>query len=125
MRIEVAAAYAMGVGLPLLEALRRKTHFSPIAAYADDFIAGGLLLAAAWAVSRGKPQGPALLVAAWGILCGGLYSSFFTQLARDATHDISGLPNTTVVLIKGALFAISIAALVLSIRTASTARDPT
>lgn len=27
MRFEVAAAWAMGIGLPLLEALRRKTNF--------------------------------------------------------------------------------------------------
>ena len=52
MRIEVAAAYALGVLLPVLEALRRKTDFSTIAGYVDDFIAGALLLYAASAVSR-------------------------------------------------------------------------
>lgn len=118
MRIEVAAAYAMGVGLPLLEALRRKTNFSTIAGYVDDFIAGGLLLFAAASVSRGKPNGPVLLVAAWAILCGGLYGSFFGQLESSAAHDVSGLANATVVVVKGLLYAISIAGLVLSVRSA-------
>lgn len=122
MRIEVAAAYAMGVGLPLLETLRRRTDFSTIAGYLDDFIAGGLLLGAALAVSRSKPKGPVLLVAAWAILCGGLYGSFFGHLERSAVYDVSGLPNTTVVFIKGVLFALSIAGLVLSIRSATTQR---
>ncbi len=119
MRVELAAAYAMGVGLPLLEALRRGTDFSTVAGYVDDFIAGGLLLYAAMAVTRRRPTGPALLVAAWAILCGGLYGSFFHQLALDSPTDISGLPNLTVVVIKGVLFAISILCLMLAIQSAS------
>ena len=64
MRFELAAAYAMGIALPLLEVLRRRTNFDTISGYVDDFIAGGLLLYAARAVSRRKPRGPVLLVAA-------------------------------------------------------------
>jgi uncharacterized membrane protein YdcZ (DUF606 family) len=119
MRFEVAAAYAMGIGLPLLETLRRKTNFSTIAGYVDDFIAGGLLLLAASSVSRGNPRGPVLLVAAWAVLCGGLYGSFFGQIESSAASDVSGLANTTVVIVKGVLYAISIAGLVLSIRSAT------
>jgi hypothetical protein len=47
MRFEVAAAWGVGVVLPLLEVLRRKTSFHPIASYVDDLIAGALLLVAA------------------------------------------------------------------------------
>jgi uncharacterized membrane protein YdcZ (DUF606 family) len=119
MRFEVAAAYAMGIGLPLLETLRRKTNFSTIAGYVDDFIAGGLLLLAASSVSRGNPRGPVLLVAAWAVLCGGLYGSFFGQIESSAASDVSGLANTTVVIVKGVLYAISIAGLVLSVRSAT------
>ncbi|MCX5739779.1 MAG: hypothetical protein NTZ61_15035 [Proteobacteria bacterium] len=47
MRFEVAAAWGMGVALPLLDVLRRKTNVHPIASYVDDLIAGALLLVAA------------------------------------------------------------------------------
>lgn len=119
MRFELAAAYAMGIGLPLLETLRRRTNFDTISGYVDDFIAGGLLLFAARAVSRGRPNGPVLLVAAWAVLCGGLYGSFFYQLEGAAALDVSGLGTGTVVAVKGVLYAIALAALVRSVRSAA------
>jgi hypothetical protein len=122
MRFEHAAAYGMGVGLPLLEALRRKTDFSTIAGYVDDFIAGALLLWAARAVSRGKPSGPVLLVMAWATLAGGLYGSFFGQLERVAETDVGGLPGAIVVAIKGVLYAITLAALFFATRSAIAAQ---
>jgi hypothetical protein len=118
MRFEVAAAYAMGVGLPLLETLRRKTDFSNIHSYIDDFIIGALLLYSARAVSTNKKGGFVLLTAAWAILSGGLYSSFFWQISSANAYDVGGLPNMTVVVIKGVLYAISLAGLVLSARSA-------
>ncbi len=118
MRFELAAAYVMGVALPVLEVLRRRTNFETISGYVDDFIAGGLLLYAAWAVSRKDPTGPVLLVAAWAVLCGGLYGSFFYQLESGASHDVSGLANVTVVLIKGVLYAVALVGLGLSVRAA-------
>jgi uncharacterized membrane protein YdcZ (DUF606 family) len=118
MRFEVGAAYAMGIGLPLLEALRRKTHFEHLHAYVDDFIAGALLLYAAQAVKRGKRSGSVLLAVAWAVLCGGLYGSFFWQLSSPETHDVGGLPNTTVVVIKGVLYAIALIGLLLASRAA-------
>ena len=119
MRFELAAAYAMGIGLPLLEALRRRTNFETISGYVDDFIAGGLLLYAARAVSRGRPNGPVLLVAAWAVLCGGLYGSFFYQLESTEALDVSGLGTGTVVAVKGVLYAIALAGLVRSVRSAT------
>ena len=118
MRFEVGAAYAMGVGLPLLEAMRRKTNFEYFHSYIDDFIAGALLLYAAQAVTRGRTNGPVMLVVAWAVLCGGLYGSFFWQLSSDAAQDVGGLANSTVVLIKGLLYAISLAGLYFASRFA-------
>lgn len=118
MRFEVAAAYAMGIGLPLLEVMRRRTNFSTFFGYVDDFIAGGLLLYAAWSASKGRRSSPILLVMAWAILSGGLYSSFFGQLESSASHDVGGLPNMTVVVIKGILYAIALAGLAFSFRSA-------
>ncbi len=118
-RFEVGAAYAMGILLPVGEIFRRRTDFSTVAGYVDDFIIGGLLLFAARSASRGKPNSSIVLVAVWAILCGGLYSSFFGQLGRSAAHDVSGLANTTMVAIKGVLYGIALLSLWLSFRAAS------
>ena len=118
MRFEVAAAYAMGVGLPLLETLRRRTNFGDVFSYVDDFIAGGLLLWAAHAARSGRPSGPVLLVLAWAVLCGGLYGSFFGQLTSDAALDVGGLPNASVVAIKGVLYAVALTGLAFAARSA-------
>ena len=123
MRFELLAAYGMGVALPVLEVLRRRTNFDTISGYVDDFIAGALLLYAARAVSRGRPRGPVLLVMAWAVLCGGLYGSFFHQLGSSASQDVSGLANAAVVLVKGVLYAIALAGLALSVRSAVPSRD--
>jgi hypothetical protein len=117
---EVTAAYVLGLLLPVLEAARRRTNFDDIPGYIDDFLIGALLLWAARCVSRGDPHGRPLLTAAWGILCGGLWSSFFGQLQSARAHDISGLGNGLVVLIKGALYLVALAALYLSVRRAVT-----
>ena len=120
-RFEVAAAYVLGALLPILEVLRRRTNFENFESYIDDFIAGGLLLFAAISVSRRRAYGGALLAGAWGVLCGGFYGSFFGQVRATAASDISGLPNTTVVVIKGAILAVSILAFVCSV---TRDRDP-
>jgi len=67
-------------------------------------------------VVRARPYGRALLIAAWGILCGGLWGSFFGQLHNPAAHDISGLSNSVVVIVKLLVYVIAIICLVLSIR---------
>jgi peptidoglycan/LPS O-acetylase OafA/YrhL len=125
MRFELVAAYVMGIALPLLEVLRRRTNFETISGYVDDFIAGGLLLYAARAVSRKEPRGPVLLVAAWAVLCGGLYGSFFHQLESGASHDVSGLANATVVLVKGVLYTVALVGLGLSVRRAAPSKGAT
>ncbi len=122
-RFEVAAAYVVGILLPGLEALRRGTNFDNPEWYVDDFIAGGLLLLAASSVSRGRAYGPYLLAGSWGVLCGGLYSSFFGQLQSPLPDDISGLPNLVVVAIKGVFWAVALAAFVQSIRRAASEQE--
>ena len=118
MRMEVLTAYCMGVLLPVAEVCRRRTDFSNIHAYADDFIIGGILLFAARSVSKGRPSGPVLLVAAWSAFCGGMYYSFFSQFEHGADTDVSGLSNITVGVVKGVLYLVGIIALVRSIRVA-------
>lgn len=119
MTFEVRAAWVLGIALPVLEVLRRGTRVETVAGYLDDVIAGGLLLIAARATSRGRPAWPVLLVAAWGVVCGGGYYSFFGQLENREPRDVSGLPNGVVVLVKGLLFAVALASLWLSVRRAA------
>lgn len=116
LRFEIAAAYCLGVALPVLEVCRRRTNFSDIPGYIDDFIIGGLLVFAARSAARGRIHGRALLVAAWGILCGGLWGSLFGQINNPDPHDISGLPNMVVVILKLLICGVAVTALVLSIR---------
>jgi hypothetical protein len=115
---EVASAYVMGVLLRVLEAARRRTNFDDISGYIDDFIIGALLLWRARSVSRGYAYGRPLLTAAWGILCGGLWSTFFGQVRSMKANDISGLGNSVVASIKGALYLVALPALYLSLRRA-------
>lgn len=115
LRFEVLAAYALGVLLPVLETLRRGRDVHSITVYVDDYLAGVILLSAAWLCTRGRRIGPAALVAAWGILTGGFYYSFFGQLESTTRNDVSGLSNMVVVVIKGALYAVVVAALIMSI----------
>jgi len=116
MRFEVAAAWGMGVALPLLEIARRRTSFHPIASYVDDLIAGALLLVAARAASREQANADVWLAGAWGVLAGGLYGSFFWQLAQWRDVDVSGQSGLIVVVVKGVLYAISMIALICSLR---------
>jgi hypothetical protein len=116
----VVAAYCLGVALPVLEVCRRRTDFSDIPAYVDDFIVGALLLFAARSAVRKRPYSRTLLAAAWGILCGGLWSSFFGQLQSATQNDISGLPNSVVVFLKLLVYCIAIICLVLSVRRSDT-----
>ncbi len=115
---EVRAARFFGLALPVLETLRRRTDFSEPYSYVDDYIAGGILLWAAWALNRKKWYGSELLIAAWGIVCGGGYYSFFGQISRLGTPDVSGLPSAWVAVIKGAGWAMAMVCLILSVRTA-------
>lgn len=118
-RFEVAAAYGLGVALPVLEVCRRRTNFSDLPGYVDDFIIGGLLVFAATSATREWIHGRALLVAAWGILCGGLWGSLFGQINNPASHDISGLPNMVVVTLKLLICGVAITGLALSIHRSS------
>lgn len=121
MRFEVGAAWALGVMLPVLETARRRTDFSNIPAYVDDYIIGALLITAAWSTTRGKRYGPSLLVGAWGVFCGGMYYSFFGQLNNPEQTDVSGFPNWIVICVKSVLFIVGLTGFGYGIRRA--ARD--
>ena len=118
MRFETIAAFVVGIGLPLAEVARRRTDFSDLPAYVDDFLFGALLLFAAFRSRRGHPSGPALLAAAWGVFCGAMYYSFFGQLDTTGAKDISGLPNGLVIGVKAVLLIVGLVALFRSVLSA-------
>src|SRR3954451_13971599 len=101
LRFETIAAYCLGLVLPIAEVCRRRTAFSNIPNYIDDFIIGALLLIAARLVSIRHRAGPILLAVAWAVFCGGMYYSFSGQLEQHGANDVSGLNNGLVVGIKG------------------------
>lgn len=120
MRFAVVSAYLLGVALPVLETVRRGIPrldgSETIAFLVDDWIVGALLLWAAISATRGVASAPVRLVMAWGVLVGGAYGSFFGQLESGAATDVSGASNVLVAGVKGALFLVSILALIASMR---------
>src|SRR5690242_6266160 len=117
MRFEVRAAYVMGIALPVLEVIRRRTNFDDIPAYIEDFFIGAFFLYAARAVTLQKPNGRVLLVAAWAALCGGPYGSFFGQLHESV--DVSGFSNALVIFTKGVFYLVAIGGLITALRSAT------
>lgn len=118
--IEVTAAYVLGAALPVLEICRRRSDFSDIPGYLDDFIIGALLLIAARSAARHRPYGQSLLAGAWGVLCGGLWGSFFGQLHSTSARDISGLPHAPVIAVKLLIYVIAVLCFGLAIRRSAT-----
>src|SRR5262245_17957228 len=82
MRFEVAAAFALGVLFPLLETARRGLgHWAvDFTTMFEDYLAGAILLIAAWATLQGRRWGPLLLVAAWSGITGMMTISVVSQV---------------------------------------------
>ncbi|HKS29860.1 MAG TPA: hypothetical protein VJS44_18700 [Pyrinomonadaceae bacterium] len=108
-----------GILAPLAETIRRWSTWreSPANLF-DDYIMGAFLLYAAWLTGKDALRGQRFLVAAWGFACGLGYYSFFGQLQslRAGQPDPSRLPSEFVLLIKGIIWALGIAALAASLR---------
>ncbi len=118
-----ALAWVLGAFFPLVETWRRRHEFGTPRAWPhifDDYLMGGLLLAAA-AASRRADRGRALLAAAWGFACAMMYGSFFGQLTDERAIDASGLPSHCVVAVKGGLLALCVTGLAGALRRPPTA----
>ena len=112
-------AIVLGIITPLLETVRRWRTWAEVPeAFFDDFILGGLLLFGAWRVGKNPERGQKFLTAAWGFMCGLVYSSFFTQLRRMQAGEIDPAPVASewVAVIKGIGFALAIVGLFTSLR---------
>jgi hypothetical protein len=89
----------------------------------DDQLAGGFMLAAAWAMQRDTKRNRATFSAAWGAATGMLYGSFFGKLI-DPAHVQAGNWNAGVLTaLLGVAFAIALAGLWFSITLPSESAD--
>jgi hypothetical protein len=110
-------AILAGIVLPLGETARRWHQLGDprmFFAWFDDWLIGAFLLYGAWRAGRDAVTGQASLAAAWGFTLAIAIGSFLTGLLGDA--DPTGAPRTIVVVIKGAMLLLCIAALVSVLR---------
>lgn len=85
-------AFGMGAFLPLAETVRRfhqLTDLGELWSWFDDYVLGGCLLLAAYAVRVGWENATTWLVAAWGAGSGALFLSLLGQIryVRSPTGD--------------------------------------
>ena len=112
-------AIAAGLALPIVETVRRWPQLGDPASWPfwlDDWVIGGFLLYGVWRTRGVGPRGVGTLAAAWAFACGMAYTSFFSQLAAIDQADPSGISSAIVVVIKGVMLVIAIAALVATLR---------
>src|SRR5688500_19016436 len=118
MRYEAKAALVIGVLLPLLETYRRglghwRVEFTTMF---EDYLAGALLLAAAWAAYRRHRLQLPLLLTAWSWFTGMVTVSFIDQVEVTLRGTDLELMHTDVLIVKFLLFAVSASALMQSFR---------
>jgi hypothetical protein len=111
-------AIVLGILTPLAETVRRWSTWreSPPALF-DDYILGGFLLYGAWRVGKDARSGQRFLAAAWALMCGVAYYSFFEQRHRYrmGLPDPAPISSGWIALIKGVGLGLGILALVLSL----------
>lgn len=122
MRFEVIAALVVGLLLPVMETGRRGIRHWTVefTTMFEDYVAGALLLLAAWATTRARPWGSTLLLLAWAYFSGLMSSSFWWQL-EETLRNTASEPNSQLVLIvKFLLWITCVVSLVLSFRRVAT-----
>jgi hypothetical protein len=124
LRVSRWYAILVGVFCPVGETVRRWGHIDYLPAFLDDYAIGALLLAGVWASRRADPRGVGLLAAAWGFACGLGYASFFGHLKAINEPDVGPLRQVWLTALIGAGWALSIAAMFVTVRSAATPNTP-
>lgn len=116
MRINVSAAIGLGLLLPILETVRRGFDHWLVSftTMFEDYLAGAALLVAAIASIRGKRWAPLSLVVVWSGTMFMMLISTVSQIERQIKEDLEA-HSENVLIIKIALFALSLGALVQSL----------
>ena len=125
MRFEVAAAFALGALLPVLETARRGiTHWTVnFTTMFEDYLGGAVLLTGAWAAYRAKSWGAVFLLLAWGSISGLMTSSFVAQLEATLRETASEPHNLVVLVVKFLLWSVGMVSLFLAFRSATQPRS--
>lgn len=119
MKFSRGLAIVGALFLPIGETIRRWHQLGDITiwpAWLDDWFIGLFLLYGWWRTRRDVDAGRPALAAAWGFACAMGYMSFFGQLMELDRGDPSGLPASNIVVLKGVMLVVSLAALVLTLR---------
>jgi hypothetical protein len=108
-------AYVFGIALPVLETIRRWSQLGDLAVWPfwlDDLLLGAVLLIAARLTADHSYSNAKYLAAAWGIVCGMAWPSFFGEILHLDTPDPAPIPTGWVAAIKGIGFLLAIVALI-------------
>jgi hypothetical protein len=121
MRFEVISAFVVGAFLPILETARRGIAYWTVnvTTMLEDYVAGGLLLAAGFLAIRAKPSAPLFLVAAWAYVTGMMTSSFWYQVEATIRGVDFEPRNSAVLAFKILLWGTCVISFVLSLRRAA------
>jgi hypothetical protein len=114
-------ALLIGSLLPVAETIRRWRQLDDLSVWPfwlDDFLIGGFLLYAYWRTRQSVSENRRFLAAAWGFTCGMAYLSFFGQITSLDVADPAPVSAEWVVTIKGIGLALSVLALIGSLRGA-------
>ena len=119
MRFEVVAAVAIGLLLPILETARRGIGHWAIetTTMLEDYLGGGVLLLAAYCASRHTSFAGRLLLAAWAGVSWMMTLSLIDQVEVTLRATDLEPHNGVVLVVKLALWATCVTALVRSFRS--------
>ena len=124
MRFEVAAAFAIGALLPVLETFRRGFAHWAIDATTmlEDYLGGGVLILAGLCAMRSAACSGRFLIAAWAAVSGMMTISLISQI-EDTLRAVDLEPgNGLVLVVKLALWLTCATALVRSFRSVKEVR---
>jgi len=114
-RVALRLALLFALFLGVAEIVRNWGNWGFWPFWVVDYLAVGLLAGAWRAVSREHASGPAWLAGAWGFTCAMFYMSFFSHIATLDRPDHGPIAHTTLTLIIGALFSVTVFAFMCSL----------
>lgn len=115
MMILRAVAVLLALCLMIGECWRSWGAGRPIMFVLDDQLMGGFLLVAAWAVRSDGARSRRAFSAAWGVVAGMLYMSFFGKLADPGSSDPGNWNMAVLTILLGVAFSFALAGLLASI----------
>ena len=119
MRYEVRGAIAIGLLLPVLETYRRGVaHWGvEFTSMLEDYLAGALLLVAAWAALSHRVWARDVLLVAWAWITGMMTISLVDHIEVTLRQGAQEPDNAIVIAVKVMLFAASAWGLISTLRS--------